>query len=216
MKKIAYLLAALVLTCGGQAFADNLLTNPGFDTGSLSPWLEVSPGSTDVMITTGQYLSPDYSAKFQGSNSGLSYTVSLNQGFFSVSPDTTYYASAYLQSLSDSEPLRNGANAYVFLEWYNKVAGVYVPIGSMSSDKLTSGNDNWELFEISGTSPSLAEYASLSLVMYSPKLSGTARSVYFDNAWVGTTSAVPEPVSTILFITGGSVLLARRMRRVKK
>jgi len=209
MKKILILLFALLLIPLLNNAHANLLTNSGFDTGVQAPWTENSPGNTDTSVTIEQYLSPNYSAKFRAWNGTNPQTATLRQGF-AISPNTLYFASAYLRSLQ-STALRDGAYAWISIDWYTASNGTN--LGTMSSSQLLTFNSDWEFFEIDGISPSNANYARMYLNLYSPAMTGANRIVYFDNIRVDLTSAVPEPASLSLLGLGLLGLIFKGKRK---
>ena len=214
MKKIFGIVLVVSLLFAVPVFAaGNEVKNAGFSSGNLNHWHEVSPALTDVSIATSQYLSPNYSAKFTAWNFVKDRQLSLSQGF-SVTPDTIYRFGARLLNLSSFESLRNGAAAWVSLVCYTN-ANDKVELGSVNTKELTAPNDDWQRFIAFGEAPKGASYAELYLNMYSPKMFGDSRTVYFDNAYFGA-KAAPEPVSSALFLLGGAALAVRQYRNKKR
>ena len=81
--------SALALLAGGQARAQNLLTNPGFETGAQSPW-SISNGN-NLLVTQPDMASSGLAHggtkmwRLQGDNVALSQTVTLAGGNYSLS-----------------------------------------------------------------------------------------------------------------------------------
>lgn len=220
MKKVSRLFLLLLagfilLTQSSFAAEDNLLENPAFDAGFLSwktHWTESSPGLSDVWITweDSNVSSSPYAAAFYASNAVSSKNVTLSQ-LFNATSGFTYTASALLKNNSGCLALRDGAYAYVALEWYSSSNS---QIGTTSfSDLLTAANDAWEEFSVTSIAPEDTAYGKILLGMYVSKqclFSSSAMATYFDNASVTVT---PEPVSSVLFLAGGAALFLRRRRK---
>jgi len=207
------LLGSILLPRSSYAADDNLLQNPGFDSWRWkSHWRENSPGYTDVGVThfsSNVYSSPN-AAKFWAHNYVVDRTITLSQKFDDITAGWSYTASALLKNNSGSSELRDGAYAYVGLEWYDNYNH---KIGSTSlSDLLTAANDAWEEFSVTSVAPDDAAYGKILLGLYSPAMSYCSSAIvtYFDNASVTVT---PEPLSCVLFLTGGAALFLRRRKK---
>jgi hypothetical protein len=218
MRKILFINLLVVLFAGVSSIASaNLLNNPGFDTGDFTGWATwgTSEGGNAVAgaeIST-QYKSSPNSAKLWAWGNTGEASAGIWQNF-SVSEGNTYYINAYLKSLSSNEPLRDGADAWVALEWYGDSGS---QIGStIDSTHLNFANDAWQLFQISDTAPTGAVTGRILLRMYDPGLGqGDGRAVYFDDAYADITP-IPEPASVVLLSTGIIGLMPFWYRRRNK
>lgn len=218
MKKISRLILLLLLgfiLLPHSSFAadDNLLQNPGFDSWYWkSHWRETSRGFTDVGVTqfSSNVSSSPNAARFWAHNFIFDRTITLSQKFSDITSGWSYTASALIKNNSGSSALRNGAYAYVALEWYDSSNN---KIGTTSlSDLLTAANDAWERFSVTSIAPEDAVYGKILLGMYSPAMCLWSSPIitYFDNASVTVT---PEPVSSVLFLAGGAALFLRKRRK---
>jgi hypothetical protein len=68
---------------GGTAIApaNNMLTNPGFESGSTTPWSLTSGGSSALTISTSPVHSGNYSCQLTMGTSGICYPVQSNFGY---------------------------------------------------------------------------------------------------------------------------------------
>jgi len=220
--KIIVLAAMFLILLPAVVFSyDNLLNNPSFSDGITGWSLWSTVDEEDVTVAQSGlgeifYNTPPYSLEVW-SDAYWDYATAGAWQNFSVSPSqsSTYYASSFLRSFSD-EALRDGAEAWLALKWYDSNGA---QLGdAITSPHLVSFNDEWQSFQVSGESPLEAVEGRIELRMYDPGMSGSLRSVYFDDVRVGLEqpTTVPEPVSTLLFISGGATLITRRFSRKNK
>jgi hypothetical protein len=190
----------LVIFCTTNLLAaDNLLQNPGFETGDFSFW-----DRSDESKITLDSDSSIYSAVFTDK---AKETLSLTQKITGILEGTTYYAGAYLKNYSDA-PLGSKSKAWIEVDWYKLNAqNKEIRIGEkMTSEYLDYPTDAWKFIEFSATAPNKATIAKFTLSLDNNKSFSSDRVVYFDNARMATTPA-PEPVSMALFLAGGGILL---------
>jgi hypothetical protein len=99
---IVAMVAAMMLPFSGAAVAGNILLNPGFETGSLSPWYNNQNfGGSDWTVTNSTSESGTYSATNFGN-------VELEQDFSGVAASLVTQVSFYLEDTA-------GFNAYDLL-----------------------------------------------------------------------------------------------------
>ncbi len=220
---------------------DNLILNPGFDIGSdpygvesIPHWNEYSESVSDIWFTFGMeeylssgiaqyYNSPSNSLKIGAANGPFVSGEGYAWQNFSVTAGLTYYAQAYLKSITgfptfpdvDGYILRDGTKAWISLRWKD-VASNVISVKD-SSEYLTGRSDDWLQFSVADVAPVDAVSGDVLLRLWSPPLEGYTRIAYFDDVLVttGSGSIVPEPISASLFLLGAATLAARSLRRKK-
>lgn len=147
----------------------NLVTNPGFETGNLSGWS--STWGPVTVVNNNQY-SGDYAA----ANNGTSARgAGLEQIITGIQPNTKYRLSAYLKS-------PNGENCYFGVSGINKWDG---------SVEKTCNSTEYTLYTVTFTTDSTVS----SVKVYLKKWTGTG-SAYIDDVCLTLNTPVATPTST--------------------
>jgi hypothetical protein len=201
MVKSAVCLSALVVVGNSTLQAQNLLTDPGFESGTEVPsgvggWQTFNGAvfSTAVARTgtysmlnggPGGYTVPG-AVEFLSSSAGLEYDLS---GYGYVSSEPTGASQGFLQITFFSGANGTGSN----LGTVETSAG-----NALASNKITSSSptDSWISLD---TGIAEAPVGTQSVGVYTLVLDANATSVYFDDL---TLTAVPEPSSLALLTAG--------------
>jgi hypothetical protein len=105
-----------------------IVANPGFETGSLSPWTNWNTAS----VTTGNAFSGTYSLKLAGGPGSAEQVIN-------VLPNTTYTVSGYAKTASSSEPVRIGVKNYGGADTSTQITSTTYTQGTVT---FTTGSTN--------------------------------------------------------------------------
>jgi hypothetical protein len=196
-------LALPLLLCATAASAQNLLTNPGAETGSLNGW--TPGGDASVRVDSGSFnpgINPfQGSFAFLGGNGAvgtLTQTVSIAGLGASVAN-----VSFWEQGLNQGSPSDHGFVSLSFLDGSNTV------LQHVDTPVVDSHLGAWQQYSGSFAIP--AGTAKIAYTMNFVRSVGSDLDAYIDNNSL-TVSAVPEPSMALLLSAGLLLPLLKRRR----
>ncbi len=187
--------AALFLT-GTPATADNVILNPGFESGSLSPWFQGHDltGIEDWNVTSADAHSGTFSATDVGN-------TEIRQNFVPVATDAITEASFWAKH-PDS---RDRILAYDF----------FYTDGTDDEFLVFTSDTRWDFFNVTANLVPGKMLDGFSIFGITRGRSTLGRT-YFDDVIINADPAVPEPGSIALLfgmgLTGAGFLMTRRRR----
>lgn len=199
-----------ILAIATPAHATNILTNPGFETGALSPW---AVGSNFCSGTCSPW-SVSTSVAHSGSDSAVDVgNIELTQTFTAVDTSSITQLSFWMM-----HPLaQTGGISTMVVFGYND--------GSSSSVTLTTSDQTWDAEDVTADLTSGKMLDSIGVFGYVPSLAvflnGQAGSAFtyvddFDIEVAGTgRSATPEPGALLLLgsgLIGAAGMLRKKLR----
>lgn len=206
---------AIFLFAFTAARADQLITNGGFESGTLAGWTATSTGDGNFSVTSAAYTPLTYNATV-GANSGSYYAVSddysgsqtqyLTQTFTtpgSFNSATLSFAmfvnDVYGEDFGSSGP---GGEVSLLNSMGGLIAVLYGPLDTF--DDPAGDPNNYVLFS-EDIASLLAANTTYELQFSSTDTSGLINVGVDDVSLV--TTATPEPASLSLFTTGGLLVL---------
>jgi hypothetical protein len=149
----------ITLTSGTRTSCQNLISNPGFETGSLSPWSSSGTATADSTNAN----SGAYAAKITGVNSSVSQTVS------GLSANTTYRVQTYAFVVTAGEQATVSASGFGGTTVSATVTWTNYSIGSNLIEFTTGASNTSATISFTKTTGSGSAYADdFALSRHSP------------------------------------------------
>ena len=203
MMKLFIALVAMAVMLMPSIASANLLSNPGFENPTASPWTEFISGGNTGSFTYGDatYVhGGSKSLKFNYGNYG-DWGMGAYEQIISVTPSTTYSINAWLKSVS----LTN-AESFLAIQ-YQDTGGIW---GSWTEGAHVSGTQDWT--ELTITSLSASNAANMKVALKNWATAGVSSGqAYWDD-----TAVIPEPTSLLLLGSGLVGLLGFGRKRLTK
>jgi hypothetical protein len=191
MTRFLFTVAAGTLLASTTARANNILVNPGFETGALAPWYQGNDfdGPTNWQVTNNDAHSGVYSAMDDGNKE-------LRQDFAAVATTSILEVSFWVKH----PELQVSALAYTF----------YYSDSTHSQFLVSTVATGWESFNVTS-------HLDLGKSLVGFSIYGNSGGVtLFDDAVISTSGTVPEPSSVVLAglgALGAFGLLGRSRKR---
>ncbi|MDD5546098.1 MAG: PEP-CTERM sorting domain-containing protein [Candidatus Omnitrophica bacterium] len=211
MKKMVMAVLFLALAAA-PAYADtNALSNPGFETGSISGWTSWTNYGHDYAYNINNWGHDGSSYSIHAWSWGEAGTSGgAWQDFAITDPNQPLNVGGWIFQPS-GDPLTGDVYAWLRIEFKNSSDTI---VGTASSEHLQADDlisDDWMHSSTVLTPSSYGSGIVKGTFVWEVKADGTGSgSAMFDDMHV---SAVPEPVSSVLFLLGGATLAVRRLRR---
>jgi len=221
MRKLTIAFALIPILSGATAawaaWSDNLLLNPGAETGTMEGWIPEAP----VIVSTSQ-----------SQDTGMIYPHSgqwfFNMGNVSVAPSGTVAARTLYQGIDvtdhasdidaglllihaatclqteDIAAIPDADYAKLTLRFLNQSA---VEIDNLSTGLVQSPNLMWAEYTLDGTAPQGTRTIRFELL--GQKQESFFINAYFDDA-ILQVNAIPEPATFLLLCCGWPALLSKR------
>lgn len=175
---IIALVTGVLLHCN-LALAQNLVTNPGFETGSISPWVTFGGGPTTLSVETTQVHSGTYAAEV--TNRNATYEGISQQLVSVLTPGETYNISAWVRLVS-------GANQNVQMT-VQTIDGSGTSYAGINSNSVSS--TAW--MQLSGQYTYNPSGTASSVIFYVEVPSSASAAYYIDDVTVTNAPMVTNP-----------------------
>lgn len=200
MKRFYLLAIAAMVPCAG--FAQNLIQNGGFESGSLDPWTTGLPGFYSGQVSNAQVHSGNFSLYLHADASPISGGAFVNPGAVEQGFDLS--ASAGLQiSFWGYSPLDADGDAFGVM--------LFGP-GGFGANEFIEAEQGWHLYTLDTPFLTPDHVDHIRITAWSDELSAPFNS-FIDDVSV---QPVPEPASIVAVAMGvGWCVRRRRQRRDK-
>lgn len=209
MKTIVGMTGIAGLLIGSQAFAANLILNPGFETGDATDWLELGTGSgASISVLSGNN-GPSAPGSFSAfmNNTIPANNLALQQS--TALGDAVPGVVDYSFDMEGNTSL-NGGVLFVHIWDINSTGGV-IDQGPGLLGPYFPVTTSWTTISGSFTAPANVNHFEIEFDCTTGAATGSAEAVYIDN--VSLTQSVPEPASFSLAALGLFGLWAHRRSR---
>lgn len=198
MKTIVGMTGIAGLLIGSQAFAANLILNPGFETGDATDWLELGTGSgASISVLSGNN-GPSAPGSFSAfmNNTIPANNLALQQS--TALGDAVPGVVDYSFDMEGNTSL-NGGVLFVHIWDINSTGGV-IDQGPGLLGPYFPVTTSWTTISGSFTAPANVNHFEIEFDCTTGAATGSAEAVYIDN--VSLTQSVPEPASFSLAALG--------------
>ena len=207
--------ATLSILAAGNASADTIFSDHDVSTYSGTPnvnYNDYNGGDADSELWAGLFSGTNTRTYFKFDLSDYS---SVQSAYLYMYADDYNTGSSTINSYSTSSYYKNSASLWTEtgLTWANQP-----DLGTAGGSTLVGAGNGWYAWDVT----SLAQGASGDMFSLALASSGAMKIFYADETdsvafrpYLSVT-AVPEPISTALFVLGGATLAVRRIRKAKK
>ena len=200
----------VALLVGSPALAQNLILNPGFETGNLTDWLALGTGSgasiTVLSGNNGPSAPGSYSAFMDNTLPANNLALQQSTALGDAAPGVVDYSFDVEGNTSV-----NGGVLFVHIWDINSTGGV-IDQGPGLLGPYFPVTSSWTTISGSFTAPANVNHFEIEFDCTTGAATGSAEAVDIDN--VILTQAAPEPASLSMAVLGAVGLWAHRRNRL--